>query len=45
MEYQTYLPKQDNNFHILTLKDKTKTFFIAINSHYLMYCGIQNPKD
>lgn len=37
--------KQDNNFYLISVKDKTSSYLIGINSAYPMYCGIKSLSD
>ncbi|OAD92727.1 hypothetical protein A7A78_02115 [Aequorivita soesokkakensis] len=38
-------PKEDNNFYLISLNDKTGSHLIGINSAYPIFCGIKSMSD
>ena len=38
-------PKEDNNFHLISLSNKTGSYLIGINSIYPIFCGIKSLED
>jgi len=38
-------PKEDNNFYLISIIDKTGSYSIGINSAYPIFCGIKSMSD